>query len=471
VPLCPEIPRAPARLPCVFAALAGIFLGVSLLKFGNPSILEESARLIRPGLEAAAGHPGAGPTLFGGPAQGPADIYELIFQAWPIRWGHYMLGLVALAGLAAVKWRILKPLGLSVLPLVWMIWMLISAQGSIDPPLTRITQAHLVTVVLCYCLGALALSSAHSMKAFWGGLLAGFVLMVLVGFEQRFGGLEATRQYVYSQPGWQDLPAEYLKRLASDRIFATMLYPNALAGALLLLVPAMTLASWELSAPLTRPTRLVLASLVLAGGLACLYWSGSKAGWLFALVQAVVLLSRLPIQKEWKLYVIGGLVAAGLLVFCVRFSAYFGKGAPSVSARAHYWRAATRVFLAHPWTGTGPGTFKTNYQRIKPPEAEMAWLAHNDYLQQACDSGWPAAVAYAGFIWGAILKFRPRCMQEPMCFAVWLGLLGWSMQGLTEFGLYVPALGWTAFFLFGWLVGRHDQTLVSQQYRQRTGTG
>lgn len=36
-------------------------------------------------------------------------------------------------------------------------------------------------------------------------------------------------------------------------------------------------------------------------------------------------------------------------------------------------------------------------------------------------------------------------------FSVWLGLLGWALQSFVEFGLYIPALAWTAFFLFGWL--------------------
>ena len=36
-------------------------------------------------------------------------------------------------------------------------------------------------------------------------------------------------------------------------------------------------------------------------------------------------------------------------------------------------------------------------------------------------------------------------------FSVWLGLLGYALQGLMEFGLYIPALAWTAFRLAGWL--------------------
>ena len=34
-------------------------------------------------------------------------------------------------------------------------------------------------------------------------------------------------------------------------------------------------------------------------------------------------------------------------------------------------------------------------------------------------------------------------------FALFIGLLGWFAQGTGEFGLYIPALAWTAFTLLG----------------------
>jgi hypothetical protein len=37
-------------------------------------------------------------------------------------------------------------------------------------------------------------------------------------------------------------------------------------------------------------------------------------------------------------------------------------------------------------------------------------------------------------------------------FAVWLGMLGWALQGFVEFGLYIPALAWPAFVMLGWLL-------------------
>ena len=37
-------------------------------------------------------------------------------------------------------------------------------------------------------------------------------------------------------------------------------------------------------------------------------------------------------------------------------------------------------------------------------------------------------------------------------FALWLGMLGWALQGLLEFGLYLPALAWPAFTFMGLLL-------------------
>ena len=47
----------------------------------------------------------------------------------------------------------------------------------------------------------------------------------------------------------------------------------------------------------------------------------------------------------------------------------------------------------------------------------------------------------------------PASAQDGWRFAVWLGVLGWSLQGLFDFGLYIPALAWPAFTLLGWLLG------------------
>ena len=47
-------------------------------------------------------------------------------------------------------------------------------------------------------------------------------------------------------------------------------------------------------------------------------------------------------------------------------------------------------------------------------------------------------------------------------FAVWLGVLGWSLQSLVEFSLYLPALAWPAFVLLGWLLGVRGRSPKSE---------
>ncbi len=90
---------------------------------------------------------------------------------------------------------------------------------------------------------------------------------------------------------------------------------------------------------------------------------------------------------------------------------------------------------------------------------------HNDYLEQASDSGLAGLLAYALFIAGALTKSYPRLGKatalEPndwLTFAVWLGAVGWSLQSFIEFGLYIPALAWPAFTFLGCLLANRAQT-------------
>jgi O-antigen ligase len=149
--------------------------------------------------------------------------------------------------------------------------------------------------------------------------------------------------------------------------------------------------------------------------------------------------------------IVAAVLAAGLAGFCWKYSAFFKKGATSVSARFDYWRAAIQTTGEHPLFGTGPGTFAIPYQRLKRPESEMTRLVHNDYLEQATDSGFIGAALYTLlFAWGLTGSYK-RVYGDALAFGVWLGVLGWALQGFFEFGLYIPAIAWPAFAFLGWL--------------------
>jgi O-antigen ligase len=191
-------------------------------------------------------------------------------------------------------------------------------------------------------------------------------------------------------------------------------------------------------------------------GLAGLFWSGSKSGWLIALAIGAFWLLRLNWSRQLKWLVVIILLVGGLTVFGVRFQKYFAKGATSVSARFDYWHAAARTALDHPALGSGPGTFQRPYARLKRPESEMARLVHNDYLEQFSDSGFIGGLTYLTWL-GLLLWTLGRVTWKTtdwLGFAIFAGLLGWFLQGFIEFGLFIPALAWTAFTLAGCLLAQ-----------------
>jgi O-antigen ligase len=445
-------------LGVIFAAAFGVFLGLSLLKFGNPPIMEKYT-------------------------VAPTNVYEFVIGSpWPIAWAYWLLGLVAVIGLFVARWNGRSPRWLLFLPLLWLLWQMLCTACSVDARLSNPTLFHFIACLACFYLGYFCLSHVERMGCFWAGVLCGFVLVLAAGLEQHFGGLEATRRwfyaYVYTQA--KEIPPEYLKKIASNRIFSTLFYPNALAGVLLLLLPPMLGLVWKVKSHFTNAALWFLAALIAVPALACLFWSGSKGGWLLMLILAVFWFFWMPFDRRCKAALIIIFLLFGGAGFAAKYAGFFKKGATSVVARFDYWRAALKISASHPLLGTGPGTFAIPYQEIKSPQAEMSRLVHNDYLEQACESGIPGFLAYTAFIVCLLSRTAPARKSGPevpspaetkqssgasgssptdwLGFSVWLGLLGWALQALFEFDLYLPALSWPAFAFMGWLAGNPWRT-------------
>jgi len=422
----------PAR---VFAVTFGSVLGLALLKFVNPAVFEK---------------------FVGWPTNG----YEWAINPWPVVIGYWLLAFAALAGLFVARQEFAGPRWLAVLPLVWLGWQCLAATHTVDVELTRSTLKHFAACVLCFYLGLFSLARLENPVRFLLPICLAFIATIAVGIEQHFGGLEASRKYflTYVYPQTPSVPADYLKKLTSNRIFSTQFYPNALAGVVLMMLPATLAVIWQSKHRLTAGARAFLGGGVGLTALACLYWSGSKGGWLLTLVLGLVALLRLHFPKRIKLALVGLVLVAGLAGFALKYADFFESGAKSVGARFDYWEAAVKTSAANPILGTGPGTFGVAYGAIKRPESEMSRLAHNDYLQQASDSGLVGFATYLALIVGVLactqLKFGcGGTVGSDVRFAVWLGLLGWSLQGLLEFGLYIPSLAWCSFGWMGWLLG------------------
>jgi putative inorganic carbon (HCO3(-)) transporter len=435
MPAKPPIQTAAApgnKALVVFSALFGGLLGLALLKFGNPVILDKLV-------------------------EAPHDAFEGLLVAWPISWAYPLLGIVAIVGLLAIPRERPRFDWVAALPLAWLGWQLIAATRTVDAELTGWTLKHFGGCVVCFYLGFYCLSRAKDVPPFFWLLLAGFVLVLCFGWEQRFGGLAETRKHfeIYIYPTLKDPSPEFLKRMRSDRIFSTLFYANTLAGAILLLLPALLAFLWQCQARFTLGARIFLMGSLGVAALACLFWTGSKGGWLLMLALGLVALLHLRFPPKWKAALVAAVLLVGLTGFAIRYAGYFKRGATSVGARIDYWEAAVKTAAAHPIVGTGPGTFGISYQKLRRPESEPSRMTHNDYLQQACDSGWPGVLPYAALVFMALLRGYPRTSGSPdwRRLAIWLGLLGWGLQGLFEFSLYIPALAWPAFMFMGWLLG------------------
>lgn len=80
----------------------------------------------------------------------------------------------------------------------------------------------------------------------------------------------------------------------------------------------------------------------------------------------------------------------------------------STNARLMMWQSTIKMALAHPFSGTGWGTFAGYYPAYRLPleNTTSGVSAHNDYLQLAAEGGVPAMLLQFGVILGLLLQLK-----------------------------------------------------------------
>lgn len=425
---------------------SGLVLGVAVAKWGNVVILDELVQV-------------------------PRDFWEFVYSPWPLQWGYAAAALALLICFATNARGLVdcstqgKYEGgpgcsifaqlLQLLPFCWLFWALISALMSPYQHLVAKVVPHLVVSVGWYAAGMWALRSLDEPNPgwyFWLLILVGMVWCIAYAFQQHFGGLDRVLQQLQSEANNVSVRPEFIERLLKKRVFGTLFYPNSLAGVILLLGPPVGYVVWDWSLiRWGRAAALVLEVIWTICCVLCLLWTKSKAGWLIGGGLVCLVFMYQPVFGRWRWAIVGLVAFIFLTVLFVRFSAYFHGGASSVGARLVYWRAAIDIAIEHPIFGTGPGSFKPEYDKRRPPGSEPTRLVHNDFLEQAVDSGLPAAIFYLCSWVGILWRARPKAGQLGLRYWVWISLIAYVAHSLVEFHLYIPALAWPAFLLLGWI--------------------
>ena len=204
-----------------------------------------------------------------------------------------------------------------------------------------------------------------------------------------------------------------------------------------------------------RRERWVLVSLFAVVPIGALFLAASRGGIISFAVELGVLFLWLVLRRTVGRHLLSGgavLLLAFLMVSWLgveqlieRFSSLqslevtVGKRA---SMRADTWR----IFLDHPWTGTGLGTLQLVFPRYETLyDGRIVNHTHNDYLEGLAETGLAGGLCCVWFL-GVLLFDALRRLSQPMgAFASTVQLsglvacLGFLTHSLVDFNLHIPA--------------------------------
>lgn len=207
---------------------------------------------------------------------------------------------------------------------------------------------------------------------------------------QRFGQAP-WMQWLYSQP-------DYGHR--ADSVFS---HPNFLANYLVIIFGlGLGLCICSLAEKWPRPKTAWIFSATFLNLLG-LFCAGSRNGLLVAITQLLIF-GWLIRKHHW--IVLGGATALLAIVSSTAMMGIGGRTLPqafsTTTLRWDVWQLALADIQAHPWLGTGLGSFKRLYQPYTIPIYAGLSHAHNLPLMLAAEMGIPIMLLFNGVV-GLIL--------------------------------------------------------------------
>ena len=204
-----------------------------------------------------------------------------------------------------------------------------------------------------------------------------------------------------------------------------------------------------------RRDKLPLVGLFTIVPIGALFLSASRAGILSFCFQlgllAYLVWARHAGRKQLP-------IATGVILLAGAFVVWLGVG-PTWDRFTHLWgqdlsqerrlmmlEDSWRIFLDHPWAGTGAGTLVTVYpQYASFDDGRVVDHAHNDYVELLAETGIVGGLCALGFV---VLLFRRALTslqsdQSAFILAARTGALvacsGLLLHSLVDFNLHIPS--------------------------------
>jgi O-antigen ligase len=355
------------------------------------------------------------------------------------------------AGLLLVSWSVLFCFGeprekqVAVTPLLPpLILLILMAVGQLvfrataSPYATRMDLALLVANAIILFLAAQAFRTSEDWKNYVWFLMGFGFLVAIFGILQHltFNG----RLYWFREMRYGGIP------------FGPYVNRNHFAGFIELVIPV---ALVPLALGKVRKERWYVAGIFALVPIGSLFLSASRGGIVsFAAELAILILMMVLRRTAGRHAVAGGVVLllAFLLVSWLgvrqvldRFSSLQSLEV-TAGKRASMRQDTWRIFLDHPWTGTGLGTLQTVFPAYETHyDGRVVNHTHNDYLEGLAETGMAGGLCWIWFL--AVLFFISlrQLLGTDKSFAAALHLSGlvacsgFLVHSLVDFNLHIPA--------------------------------
>jgi len=366
------------------------------------------------------------------------------------------------AGLLLVLWCVLLCFGdpqekeiavTPLLPPLVVLTLIVLGQlvfrATASPYATRMDLALLVADVIILFLAAQVFRTSDDWKTFvWFVMGFGF-LVAIFGILQHltFNG----KLYWFRDMRYGGIP------------FGPYVNRNHFAGFIELVIPV---ALVPLALGKVRKERWYVVGIFALVPIGALFLSASRGGIVsFAAELAVLVLLMALRRTAGRHAVAGGLVLllAFLLVSWLgvrrvldRFSSLQSLEV-TAGKRGSMRQDTWRIFIDHPWTGTGLGTLQTVFPAYETLyDGRVVNHTHNDYLEALAETGIAGGLCWTWFLAALFFTSLRQLLRTDKSFAAALHLSGlvacsgFLVHSLVDFNLHIPANA-LLFFLSAYL--------------------